>query len=172
MLADEYKHSMPTTNPNVIKNLQINTFHKFESLNGTIPPLYIFRMLSEVCILNLQNQIWKLIRGIPMVKLTLHLVHLLMGFTSTMHSFYYDNVKLSNWQRRKLPELLCMAAMMTSSNGNIFRVTGHLCREFTGLRWIPRTKASDAELWCFLWSAPGWTVEWCFLWSAPGWTVE
>ena len=24
--------------------------------------------------------------------------------------------------------------MMTSSNGNIFRVTGHLCGEFTGLR--------------------------------------
>ena len=35
--------------------------------------------------------------------------------------------------------------MMTSSNGNIFRVTGHLCGEFT--------KASDAEIWCFLWSA-------------------
>ena len=30
---------------------------------------------------------------------------------------------------------------MTSSNGNIFRVTGHLCGEFTGPRWIPRTKA-------------------------------
>ena len=43
--------------------------------------------------------------------------------------------------------------MMTSSNGNIFRVTGHLCGEFTGHRWIPHTKASDAELWCFLWSA-------------------
>ena len=43
--------------------------------------------------------------------------------------------------------------MMTSSNGNIFRVTGHLCGEFTGHLWIPRTKASDAELWCFLWSA-------------------
>ena len=27
--------------------------------------------------------------------------------------------------------------MMTSSNGNIFRVTGHLCGEFTGLRWFP-----------------------------------
>ena len=39
--------------------------------------------------------------------------------------------------------------MMTSSNGNIFRVTGHLCGEFTGHRWIPRTKASDGELWCF-----------------------
>ena len=41
-----------------------------------------------------------------------------------------------------------MRAMMTSSNGNIFRATGHLCGEFTGHRWIPRTKASDAEL-CF-----------------------
>ena len=40
--------------------------------------------------------------------------------------------------------------MMMSSNGNIFRVTGPL----GGLRWIPRTKASDAELWCFLWFAP------------------
>ena len=44
--------------------------------------------------------------------------------------------------------------VMTSSNGNIFRVTGTLCGEFTGPRWIPRTKASDAELWCFLRYAP------------------
>ena len=29
----------------------------------------------------------------------------------------------------------------SSSIGNIFRVTGHLCGEFTGPRWIPRTKA-------------------------------
>ena len=43
--------------------------------------------------------------------------------------------------------------MMTSSNENIFRVTGHLCREFIGPRWIPHTKVSDEELWCFLWSA-------------------
>ena len=33
---------------------------------------------------------------------------------------------------------------MTSSNGNIFRVAGHLCGEFTCHQWIPRTKASDA----------------------------
>ena len=52
-----------------------------------------------------------------------------------------------------------MSTMMTSWNGNFFRVTGHLCGEFSGLRWIPRTKASDAELWCFLWSAPELTVE-------------
>ena len=46
--------------------------------------------------------------------------------------------------------------MMTSSNGHIFRVT---VPKFTGHRWIPRTKASDAELWCFLWSAP-WINGW------------
>ena len=49
--------------------------------------------------------------------------------------------------------------MMTSSNGNNFRVIGNLCGEFTGDRWIPRTKASDAELWCFLWSSPEYTAE-------------
>ena len=41
---------------------------------------------------------------------------------------------------------------MTSSNGNIFRVTG-------SHRWISLTMASDAELWCFIWPAPlinGW----------------
>ena len=43
--------------------------------------------------------------------------------------------------------------MMTSSKGNIFRVTGPLCGEFTGHRWIPLPKPSDAKLWCFLWSA-------------------
>ena len=40
--------------------------------------------------------------------------------------------------------------MMTSSNGNIFRVIGPLGGEFTGHWWIPRTKASDAEIWRFL----------------------
>ena len=39
--------------------------------------------------------------------------------------------------------------MMTSSNGNIVLVTSHLCGEFTGHRWILRTKASHAELWFF-----------------------
>ena len=40
--------------------------------------------------------------------------------------------------------------MMTSSNWNIFRVTGHLCGEFTGSRWIEVLK-----LWSFLWPVPG-----------------
>ena len=62
------------------------------------------------------------------------------------------------------PEQFTMVApqaldhMMTSSNGNIFCVTGHLCGVFTGHRWIPRTKATDGELWCFLRSVPRQTV--------------
>ena len=35
--------------------------------------------------------------------------------------------------------------MMTSSNGNIFRVTGHLWGEFTGIRWIPPHKGQWRE---------------------------
>ena len=38
-----------------------------------------------------------------------------------------------------------MLPIMMSSSGNIFRVTGPLCGEFTGDRWIPFTKASDLE---------------------------
>ena len=49
--------------------------------------------------------------------------------------------------------------MMTSSNGNIFRVTGPLCGEIAGHRWIHRTEASHAKLRCFLWSAP-WINGW------------
>ena len=49
--------------------------------------------------------------------------------------------------------------MMTSSNGNIFRVTRPLCGEFTGHRWIPLTKANDEGLWCFIWPAP-WRKIW------------
>ena len=49
--------------------------------------------------------------------------------------------------------------MMTSPNGNIFRVTGTLFGEFIGHRWILLTKGTDAEFWCFVWSAPEQTVE-------------
>ena len=48
--------------------------------------------------------------------------------------------------------------MMTSSNGKIFRVTGHSWGESTGDWWIPLTKASDGALLCFIWSAPEQTV--------------
>ena len=83
--------------------------------------------------------------------------------------------------------LTCSAnIMMTSSNGSIFRVTGLLGGESIGNWWIPLTKASDAELWYFLWSAPEQTVEhtietlmiwdaialimaslWCYIFDTP-----
>ena len=44
--------------------------------------------------------------------------------------------------------------MMTSSNGNIPALLSPLWGESTGDRWIPLTKASDAEFWYFLWFAP------------------
>ena len=52
--------------------------------------------------------------------------------------------------------MLCINGIMASSNGNIFLVTGPLWG--AGGRWIPLTKANDAELWC-LWSAPEQTIE-------------
>ena len=54
---------------------------------------------------------------------------------------------------------VCMFIMMTSWNGYSYPVTGLLWGEFTDHRWIPLRKASDAELWCLLWSAPEQTVE-------------
>ena len=49
--------------------------------------------------------------------------------------------------------------MMTTSNGNIFRVTGHLCGEFTGRRWIPPHKGQWRGAWmCSLIFA--WTNGW------------
>ena len=60
---------------------------------------------------------------------------------------------------------------MTSSNGNIFRVTGHLCGKFTGPRWISHTKASDAELWCLLWSKQL-SKQWRGWWfETPSWSL-
>ena len=41
---------------------------------------------------------------------------------------------------------LTTKATMTSSNGNIFCVTGRLCREFTSHWSIPLTKASEADI--------------------------
>ena len=41
------------------------------------------------------------------------------------------------WRFNSTVCLYMTALMMTSPNGNIFRVTGHLC----GPRWTPRTKA-------------------------------
>ena len=60
---------------------------------------------------------------------------------------------LSHYLTKYRPTSMSCYDMMTSSNGNIFRVTRPLWGEYTGHMWIPLTKASDAEFWCFLWCA-------------------
>ena len=99
--------------------------------------------------------------GIPYLTLISKLWNITFDFFYRFNFVYNgmalcQEAKLTLCQEAKftLP-ILCM---MTSSNGSIFRITGHLCGEFTD-GWIPRTKASDGELWCFLWSMPEWTVE-------------
>ena len=67
----------------------------------------------------------------------------------------YDTVNL----HLGLNVLIYFISMVTSSNKNIFRVTGLLWRETTGHRWIPLTKLVMRNLWCFLWYAPEQMVE-------------
>ena len=55
---------------------------------------------------------------------------------------------------KRMNDINACYVMMTSSHGNNFRVTGPLWGESTVNRWLPLKKASDAELWCVLWSAP------------------
>ena len=65
------------------------------------------------------------------------------------HILFWNVWYMVPWMTRIPFEL---GHMMTPSNGNIFRVAGHWCGEFTGHRWIPRTKASarsfDVSLIC------------------------
>ena len=67
---------------------------------------------------------------------------------------HVHDVSIFYARQRQLKETGAWTTMMTSSTENIFRVTGALWEETTGHRWIPLTKVSDADLWCFHWSAP------------------
>ena len=62
----------------------------------------------------------------------------------------YAIVDSDNGWSPALIKSIIWCCMMTSSNWNIFGVTGPLCGKFTGHRWIPLTKAIGAEPWCFL----------------------
>ena len=63
--------------------------------------------------------------------------------------------------------------MMTSSNGNIFRVTGHLCEEFTNsvvMEAFDRIKDKRATIYklkheCFESSFRSNQVKWNILWQ-------
>ena len=65
--------------------------------------------------------------------------------TITPHPVLYrgkiwmDNLQV-DYLSRKWHCFCKITTMMTSSNGNILRVTVYSCGEFTGHRWIPRTQ--------------------------------
>ena len=62
--------------------------------------------------------------------------HILMKF-----EFYFQEMGMKMLSAKLRPFVAAIVqatfSMMTSSNGNIFRVTGPLCGEFTGDRCIP-----------------------------------
>ena len=86
----------------------------------------------------------------------IELMWYIRGCCFRTHAYMSTTIRWTVWLCKHLAFKM---SMITSSNENIFRVTGPLCREFTGHRWFPLTKSSDAELWCFLWSAP-WINGW------------
>ena len=70
-----------------------------------------------------------------------------------MYVLRIDNVSIAS-DNGSAPDMTQSPGLYALAKWKHFRVAGPLCGEFTGRRWTPLTKASDAELWCFLWSAP------------------
>ena len=67
-----------------------------------------------------------------------------------------EMIKIDEWLKCKKMQSISRKPNIShfvakTSKRSIFRITGLLWGESTGYRWIPFTKASDAELWCFLW---------------------
>ena len=110
-------------------------------------------------------------RALQMISFVSHVITLMVGYwlylilhlmeflvfnpnTYTWHIYKCKKRGENLSQHIKYRNKICKTLHDDVIKWNFFRVTGHLSGEFTGHRWIPRTKASDAELWCLLWSAP------------------
>ena len=96
---------------------------------------------------NKTSKIWIQIKSFSFIKMHLNMSP--ANYRQFCLGLNFLHIK--TWRASRL-----LVLMMTSSNGDIFRVTGHLCGECNIHRWIPRTRASDAKLWCFLWWINGW----------------
>ena len=128
-----------------------------------------FALLPHHCLVTLYDNIGQIHKATCVhphynlnkyIHLMIHISSFLIASQSTFRRVFENiDIQYITGIISMVHSLLFLCVMMTSSNGNIFRVTGPLCGEFTGHRWIPLTKASDAELWYFLSSAPEQTVE-------------
>ena len=85
------------------------------------------------------------------------LLHLISIATSITNRYHVLDIDSNDWLTRWGQKLINLHHDEVIK-WNIFRATCPLRGEFTGHRWILLTKASDAELWCFPWSAPEQTV--------------
>ena len=82
-----------------------------------------------------------------------------MLFKSNTNGHKHPSINLC-YVYRRISISMRTLYMMASPNGNIFRVTVfYEGNPRGGHRWIPFTKASDAELWYFLWTSPEQTIE-------------
>ena len=97
--------------------------------------------------------------------ITHSLPHFILSLSSlslsceVIHLLSQANILTAKVNNKENNEIWYYQFMMMASDGNIFCVAGPFCGEFTSHRWIPLTKASHAELWFFVWSAPKQTVE-------------
>ena len=140
--------------------LQVALYFRYEitskTLKSTFYKVNVFCKIHEIWVKTFEDIAPRTVPDRQTDRLTWVIIELLVA--AKMHKAWmtcaalYRHYTKNSWSDRTIH--IWDICMMTSSNGNIFRVTDHLCGEFTGPRWIPRTKASDAELWCFLWSAP------------------
>ena len=74
--------------------------------------------------------------------------------TKAIHSIRYcSNANVWQWPAW-LSQISKSSHPMMTSSWKHFPRYWHFVRGIHRSRWIPRTKASDAELWCFLWSTP------------------
>ena len=91
-----------------------------------------------------------------------HSLHISKRSTHLLHLYF-----LFSWWRHQMETCSVSLAFV--------RGIHRWLRGFTGHRWIPFTQTSDAELWCFLWSAPDVTVMWCRIviqWSGQPWDLS
>ena len=68
-------------------------------------------------------------------------------------SFIWNKWPVNIWNDLKLKSNMHVGPVNIFPN-SLWRHQMETFSALLALRWIPRTQASDAELWCFLWSAP------------------
>ena len=126
--------------------------------------LYIKNCWSGWCEINGKQSSWIILDWLCHLALCPHPwpwpwifkveIHITMSFKNGLVKCNGSLIRVIQW----CLSYMVLPTMMTPSNGNIFRIIIPLHGEFTGHQWIPFTKASDAELWSFLWSTPELTV--------------